>query len=536
MKVNFACDLFLRFNRSGLNRYRYIVYIALLLPVFFFRDLTPANELKYISIVNEALENGTWFTFYNHGAIYADKPPLFFWLVMLSKMLTGHYYTACIGLFNLLPAIGVLWVMSKWLKEERIVCHPVMAELLLLTTGMFAGASLIVRMDMLMTFFIVLSLYTFFRIYKKKHTSCDLYLLPIYIFLGVFSKGAMGFLIPVVSMLSFLLAKKQLKTFAHYLGWKQWSILFVLFALWFMAVFAEGGTSYLNNLVFKQTVGRGIDSFHHKEPFWFYFSRILFTFAPWSLLYVVLIGKGIKKRVIKGDVRMFFALIAGVNLMVLSLISSKIDIYLLPLYPFVVYLCASLLAPFEQTKAVRFMVYLPAALAVLAFPVSFFVAGKISYAYDSLFMVHLALLLLFASGLVALFLLKRKQIQRAILSLSCGMLGGVFLASFALPQFNKYFSFEEMATEAYRVGERVGVSEYTYYKFSTAPNIDVYLGGKEVKKITLCSALDSLIDTGKKTILFVRQTEIRRDPDFAHWLENKQPGWQTERYRWYLLN
>ncbi|MDD2251218.1 MAG: glycosyl transferase, partial [Candidatus Cloacimonetes bacterium] len=81
-------------------RYRYLYYLLLLIPAFIFRDFTPANELKYISIADEALQSGTWFTFYNHGEIYADKPPLFFWLIMLSKLITGGYHMWLIGLFS----------------------------------------------------------------------------------------------------------------------------------------------------------------------------------------------------------------------------------------------------------------------------------------------------------------------------------------------------------------------------------------------------------------------------------------------------
>lgn len=35
-------------------RYRYLYYLLLLISAFIFRDFTPANELKYISIADEA--------------------------------------------------------------------------------------------------------------------------------------------------------------------------------------------------------------------------------------------------------------------------------------------------------------------------------------------------------------------------------------------------------------------------------------------------------------------------------------------------
>ena len=510
---------------------RYVVYAVLLYFVFFFRDFTPTNELKYVSIVDEALRNGTWFTFYNHGDIYADKPPLFFWIMMFLRMLTGGYYLEIIGVFSLLPTIGVLMIMDKWMKMQHTVHRPIVSELLLLTTAMFLGAALIIRMDMLMTFFIVLSLYTFFHIYESKHAHYEKYMLPVYIFLAVFSKGPMGLLIPVVSIVAFLIVKGKFKTIGHYLGWKQWGIMFCLFALWFACVYLEGGHAYLENLVFRQTVSRGIDSFHHKEPFWFYFQRMLATLAPWSLLYIVLIGQGIKKHVVKGDLRLFFAVIIVANVSMLSLISAKLDIYMLPIYPFVIYLCSSLLPHFEKTKITQITVLIPAVLAVLALPVSFFVISKIPYNYENLFVVRFGLSILCLAGLVALIMLKYKYVQRAIVSISAGILGLIFVASFALPQFNKDLGLGEMAEAA----KTQDASQYAYYKFGVASNMDAYVGEKLIQVDSL-NELDTLMRENNKTVLFVKIAHLSKDSAFAQRLETSQSVWDNGKYRCYILH
>ena len=53
-----------------------IVMALSLAPLMAMRDFTPANELRYLSIVDEALAEGLVFTFSNQGEPYADKPPL----------------------------------------------------------------------------------------------------------------------------------------------------------------------------------------------------------------------------------------------------------------------------------------------------------------------------------------------------------------------------------------------------------------------------------------------------------------------------
>lgn len=73
---------------------RYGLYIAVLiavLPIIILRDYTPDNELRYLSIADEALSNGNIFAFYNQGIPYADKPPLYIWIVMLGKIIFGTH-------------------------------------------------------------------------------------------------------------------------------------------------------------------------------------------------------------------------------------------------------------------------------------------------------------------------------------------------------------------------------------------------------------------------------------------------------------
>ncbi len=73
------------------NSYFPLLVIVSALPLIFLRDFTPLNELRYLSIADEALRNGQFFTFTNHGIPYADKPPLFLWFIMVSKLLLGSH-------------------------------------------------------------------------------------------------------------------------------------------------------------------------------------------------------------------------------------------------------------------------------------------------------------------------------------------------------------------------------------------------------------------------------------------------------------
>ena len=94
------------------NSYFPLLVIVSALPLILFRDFTPLNELRYLSIADEALLNGRVFTFTNHGIPYADKPPLFLWFIMAAKSLLGSHQMWVLALGSLLPALVIINIMD----------------------------------------------------------------------------------------------------------------------------------------------------------------------------------------------------------------------------------------------------------------------------------------------------------------------------------------------------------------------------------------------------------------------------------------
>lgn len=514
---------------------RYLIYSVLLTVPFIFRDFTPSNELRYISIVEESLRDGTWFTFHNHGEAYADKPPLFFWLMKLARLIGGNQIWI-LGLFSVLPAVGVVAVMDRWMAQTYTSHNPLASNLMLLTTTLFLGSALVVRMDMLMVLFIVLALYTFFRMYQGRAKSYDKWMLPVYIFMALFTKGPVGLIVPVVSIALFLGVNKQLSTFGRYLGWRQWAIILALCGSWFACIYTEGGSGYLNNILFKQTVGRGVNSFAHKEPFWFYIPRLLWTFAPWTLLYLTAAVFGVRQKVFSGDLEKFFACIICSTVILLSLISSKLDIYLLPVYPFAVYLCAAILHRNPNNMAVRISAALPAFILILALPLLWYLSQSIPSDYGRLTIPYIAAAVATVGGAAGLYYIFRLQTYKAIVFSASGILLLIAIGSFAIPQVNHLFGLKALAGSAqsyvmYNPGKEV---DYAYYKFRGGADMDVYLGVSPEDMETM-EKLRALESAPHPTILFIMNRQMRREPELREWLSDKTSMWEAGEYRWYLI-
>lgn len=466
---------------------RYLLLFIAVLPLFIFRDFTRNNELRYLSIADEAIREGHLFTFYNHGAAYADKPPLYLWLVMLGRMIFGGNTAGLMtfmSLFSVVPALVILWIMNRWVRPfVACVAARRAGQLMLYTSVYFIGSAVVLRMDMLMCMFIVLALHTFWRIYsgdsdRENHLLRDKLLFPVWVFLAVFSKGPVGILVPLVTVIVFLIVKREWRKIGTYWGLRTWVILLGLCAVWFGAVYAEGGTSYLDNLLVKQTAGRAVDAFHHKAPFWYYGVSIWYSLAPWSLLVIGVLVWGLwnRRRMVTTDLERLFLVVALSTFLVLSMVSSKIQIYLLPAFPFFIYIAVVWIAKAGVRRWMKWLIGIPAGVLALTFPGLFIVGGQVDFPlFDSMFVPVAAALTTLASG-ACLVLLWRGRFNTAIITLASGLLATVFTVSFAVPQFNGYIGMGDVCGAAKAVGDAAGIRDYYTYDIKRSENIDVYLG------------------------------------------------------------
>ena len=514
---------------------RYLIYTLLLLLPFVFRDYTPDNELRYISIVDEALENGSVFAFYHHGEAYADKPPLYFWLMMLSRTLFGEHLFWIYGLFCAIPAIGIVVLMNRWIRAEQPYSNVNPAGELLLTTGIFLGATLVMRMDMLMAFFIVLSLYTFYRIYRKKNKPYEKWMLPVSLFLSVFIKGPMGLLIPLVSVLLFITVQKGWKQLPRCFGWKQLVLLLGLCAVWFGGIYIEGGKEYLHNILFRQTVGRGINSFHHQEPFYFYLKTMPYTFAPWTITYLALLWSGFRQNNSVSDMEIYFGSVIVSSLVLLSLISAKLDIYLLPVYPFIVYLSVLQIDKITHwNNWLKGVIILPYIVLALLFPFSWFIFSKLPFPVEaSSGIFRMALFVLMLCALLSIYEIYRKAYRKALFCGAIGLLLFLGIGSFGVPPLNPHIGIKEMALASRSLAEENEIERYAYYKFRAGENLHLYLE----QTPTRLENIESIDEMAEKTayLLIVRDRERRRDPNLEQQLSQHLPLGKVSDYEFFMV-
>lgn len=500
----------------------YLIPLLVFVPIYILRDYTPNNELRYVSIVDEALNNSSVLVFYNHGEPYADKPPLYLWIMMIGRLIAGDHLLIFMGMVNLIIVFLIMWIMNHWCFREQNATTILPPMLTLLTTGLFTGAFLVMRMDILMTLFIILALYTFYKLYEGKGSRDDEWLLPLYLFLAVFTKGALGLLIPVVAIALFLIIRKEGRLLGYYLGLRTWGVLLALCAIWFAGVYAEGGKNYLSNLLFHQTINRAIDSFHHKEPFYFYLMRFWLLAAPWSLLGIAVLFEGFRKKVIgKYPLLQFFVVVMLSTFVLLSFISSKIDIYLLPVYPFFIYFTFVVLQDLKADLLIRLSVMIPIILLCAAIPILLYVARLFPAQIYSYSLLLVGGIVLTAGGVWAFLLLRKGRIISSIGICTAVLLAFIFINSFQIPAFNNYLGMRGIANEAKKLGIEHQTSRYASLGIGRAENMEVYLG-VPVHKIDSLLLPPHPAALPTPYILLSRIKEIERNKILQKELQNKE--------------
>ncbi len=494
--------------------------ILALLPVLVLRDFTPNNELRYLSIVDEALQNGHFFTFTNQGMPYADKPPFYFWIIMLGKWLLGGHYMWFLSLFSVLPALGVVAVMDKWVKRETGLGDRLTGGFMMMSCGLFLGAAIVIRMDMLMTYFIVLALYTFYKMLKGVgNESRNSWMFPVFMFMALFTKGPIGILVPLCSTLVFLLTTGRFRSIGHYWGWKTWLVLLVGCGIWFGGVYWEAGPEYLNNLLFHQTIDRAVDSFHHQEPLYYYLISVWYSLAPWSLFLIVIILVGCLRGYIRSDLERFFLTVLLTTLVLLSCISSKIAVYLLPAFPFFVYLGVLLMARFRWNQWRALTITIPAMLFLVAPFLIYYIHhldANLTFLQHPL--LYVASGLLFLGALFALaFLYIRKQLNIAINILALSLFCTIFVGGWALPSMNKELGFAPLCKRAQEISKLKELTGYSTLYINRPESMDVFLH----EDVQVMTPEDVMAGKSGGTVLMVNARKAVRNPELAKFLEKK---------------
>ncbi len=303
------------------------------------RDPWPADEPRYALIAREMVASGDWLFPRVAGVLYADKPPLFFWLIAVSYTLTGSLRVAFL-LPSLLAGLGTLWLvhdLGRRLWDARTGLH---AAAILLVTLQFALQARAGQIDAVLAFWTTLGLYGICR---------HLFTGPAWGWYvagfaaagaGVITKGV-GFL-PLLAFIPWLIARGWREPMPG--GWRWLAGPFAMLAViacWLVPMLLVVAASndpayaaYRDDILLRQTAARYASAWHHLEPFWYYLAEVIPVFwlpiaiaLPWL---VPAWARDLRRRDARTLVLLGWVVLA---LLFFSLSPGKRGVYILPALP-----------------------------------------------------------------------------------------------------------------------------------------------------------------------------------------------------------
>jgi 4-amino-4-deoxy-L-arabinose transferase-like glycosyltransferase len=313
-----------------------IVLPALLLyPTLSFRLLEP-DEGRYAQIPREMLARGDWVVPHLQGEPYLDKPPLLYWLVMLSYSVFGVSEAPA----RLIPALAVhgsillVYLVGRRSLGERSAFW---GGLLLAVAPGFVGMARLLTMDGLLTFWITLTIFAAFEAIRGERMQIGWwYLAAIAAGLGVLTKGP----IPLLLVAPPIWMHRRLTGHCVPIGWKHLAgFLGVVAAVnlpWYAAVFAREPI-FLRYFFWEHNVLRFVQPFDHLQPVWYYLPIVLGSLLPGTLLlwaFARHLGSGDPEGVATRTPELGFWLLAGLwCVFFFSMSGCKLPTYVLPAFP-----------------------------------------------------------------------------------------------------------------------------------------------------------------------------------------------------------
>jgi hypothetical protein len=206
----------------------------------------------------------------------------------------------------------------------------------------------------------------------------------------------------------------------------------------------------------------------------------------------------------------------------LSLVSSKIQIYLAPAFPFLIYLNALLMQKMKWNPWLALALAFPAfLLSISIFVLLYFIFTEENQVVNQPFIVLGVAALSLSAWSALYFLYKKKDLYKSINALAIGLLITLFTASWALPEVNSYIGYKNLSSEIIKVRSEKQISATYFYKLKRADNMDVFLDHTFVV-LNKDSLLKKKLSPG---ILVISNKVIdsnKKDPDIVDLLKGKE--------------
>jgi len=285
------------------------------------------DEINFAESAREMIASGDYFSVQINFNRFTEKPPLFFWMQVVSMKLFGvnefsaRFPNAICGIITLV----VLFRIGKQIFNEYFARIWVMVYLGTFVTFLYFKSGII---DPWFNLFIFLAIYHFYslttmlQVNRMKH----LVLTGVFLGLAVLTKGPVAILIALLTFVVVVV----LNRFRFFINGKEFIAIFVTTLLvcfaWFGVDLIQNGPSFLIEFLQRQIAIFSTNDADHGEPFFYHWWVLLLGCFPASIFFM----KGMFIQMERNEQKMFkqwMGILFWVTLLLFSIVKTKIVHY-----------------------------------------------------------------------------------------------------------------------------------------------------------------------------------------------------------------
>ena len=285
------------------------------------------DEINFAESAREMIASGNYFSVQINYIRFTEKPPLFFWMQVLSMKLFGvnefaaRFPNAVCGIVTLI----LLFRIGKQIFSAQFARIWVMIYLGTFVTFLYFKSGII---DPWFNLFIFLAIYHFYTLTLANHKKRVGHAILTGLFLGlaILTKGPVAVLISLLVYVVIVIINR----FQFYINLKEFILVFLTSLLvcfsWFGVDLIQNGPTFIIEFLQRQIAIFSTNDADHGEPFFYHWWVLLLGCFPASLFFM----KGLFVKVETIDQKKFklwMVVLFWVTLLLFSIVKTKIVHY-----------------------------------------------------------------------------------------------------------------------------------------------------------------------------------------------------------------
>ena len=351
-----------------------VVFHLIYLPLIYLMPYYTKGEPREALVARAMLTEGNYILPMRLEGKYPPKPPMTHWLISLSSLISGHVSEGASRLPSLLLSLITCIALFKVIAKRHGIELAGATTLTLLASIEWHRTALMSRVDMTFSCLLILSLLSFFC-WNEKRSNLKIWLTIILLAMSTLTKGPAAIILFLGIAGSYLLLTKNSIIKSSFICARVAILTIAISLLWYGLAVAYGGDRFIETILlenFARFTGKMSQTQDpHSHSVWYLYGTLWIGLLPFIIPLTIRFFSAARqyksrfsaRKILSNlDSRCSLPLLSLLTILIVlaffSIPESKRSVYLLPLYPFAVFLITRFfLADPKLTKLLQRTIY-----------------------------------------------------------------------------------------------------------------------------------------------------------------------------------